>query len=168
MVVQKSIDDLRRQYYGLQTVSESAAVPDYGPSHSERGRVVRRQVGKQGWRSTALSTTPALNTCTPFSFARREALRPTSPFSQDCPSDPPFQKHPPRRAFTPIMDCGRLGDYKEQPDSWMSPSDLKNRRFVFARPASMRVQGCFQPPGAWCNPDSKPPSSNGFSSRVAQ
>ena len=54
----------------------------------------------------------AANTSTPFSFTRRDTLRPTSPFNQDCPPHPSFQS----------TLLWRLSNYKEQPDSWMSLS----------------------------------------------
>ena len=129
-----------------------------GPSHSvPKGKcqVVQRQVSKQtpkGRRWTEkcdseakqqtplrnnllrlfcvkllqLSTTPTLNRSKPFSFTRRDTLRPTPPIQLGLPTPPIHPKHSP--TFTPIIACRRLGDYEEQPDSWMSLPDLKNPR----------------------------------------
>ena len=112
-------------------------------------RVLDVAVRKDNFASELLqlSATPTLNTSTLFSFTRR------------CPATylpiqlglrtPIHSKHSP--TFTPIMACGRLGGYKEQPDSWMSLPDLENCRVVLVRSASMGVQGCFRPLSAWFN-----------------
>ena len=145
--------------------TDSADVPDQGPSHSVLVKSASTEQTPKGLRSTEkcehlsgssrrvvravrkdnslpkllqLSTTPTLNTSTPFSFTRRDALRPPPHSIRIAHPTHPLKDSP---TFIPIIDCGRLGDYKEQRDSWTSLSHLKNCWCCRRPPDSRGLEG---------------------------